>query len=95
MITHIVLFKLKVTANIEEARARLAALDGRIDALRSIEVGVDVVRRERSFDIALIARFDSIEGLEAYRSHPLHVEVADYIKAASESVVSVDYDSRS
>jgi hypothetical protein len=60
-----------------------------------LEVGVDVVRGERSFDIALVARFDDLAGLEAYRSHPLHVEVADYIKGASESVVSVDYDSRS
>ncbi len=94
MLTHIVLFKLKDRAVIDTARARLAALEGRIKPLRSLEVGVDVVMGERSFDIALVATFDDRAGLEAYRTHPLHVEVADYIKAASEAVVSVDYDSR-
>ncbi len=95
MLTHIVLFKLKDRAIIDTARARLAALEGRIESLRSLEVGVDVVRGERSFDIALVAKFDDLAGLEAYRSHPLHVEVANYIKGESEAVVSVDYDSRS
>ncbi len=94
MLTHIVLFKLKDRTIIDTARARLTELEGRIKSLRSLEVGVDVVRKERSFDIALVAKFDDLAGLEAYRSHPLHVEVAEYIKAASESVVSVDYDSR-
>ncbi len=95
MLTHIVLFKLKDRAVIDTARERLAALEGRINSLRSLEVGVDVVRGERSFDIALVATFDDRAGLEAYRTHPLHVEAADYIKAESEAVVSVDYDSRS
>ena len=92
MLTHIVLFKLKDRAIIDEARARLAELDGRIESLRSLEVGVDVVRGERSFDIALVAKFDDRAGLEAYRTHPLHVEVANYIKAESSAVVSADYE---
>ncbi len=92
MLTHIVLFKLKDRSIIEEARGRLAALDGQIEELKSLEVGVDVVQGERSFDIALVAKFDDRAGLEAYRVHPVHVEVANYIKAASSAVVSADYD---
>jgi hypothetical protein len=92
MLTHIVLFKLKDRAIIDTARERLAALDGRIESLRSLEVGVDIVQGERSFDIALVATFDDRAGLEAYRVHPLHVEVADYIKGESSSVVSADYE---
>jgi hypothetical protein len=88
-----VLFKLKDRAVIDEARATLAALDGRIESLRSLEVGVDVVRGERSFDIALVAKFDDRAGLEAYRTHPLHIEVANYIKGESSAVVAADYDS--
>ena len=94
MLTHIVLFKLKDRAVIDEARERLAALDSQIDELRSLEVGIDVVQGERSFDIALVATFDDLAGLEAYRVHPKHVEVANYIKAESSAVVSADYDSR-
>ncbi len=93
MLTHIVLFKLKDRAVIETARARLAALDeGSIESLRSLEVGIDVVQGERSFDIALVATFDDRAGLEAYRVHPAHVEVANYIKAESSAVVSADYE---
>ncbi len=95
MLTHIVLFKLKDRAIVDEARARLAALDGQIETLKSLEVGVDVVQGERSFDIALVATFDDLAALEAYRVHPKHVEVANYIKERSSAVVSADYDSRS
>lgn len=95
MITHIVLFKLRDRGpeNIEKARRRLLSLLGRVEVLRSLEVGVDIIGRERSFDIALVARFDSLEDLETYRKDPYHVEVAGYIKGESESVVSVDYES--
>jgi hypothetical protein len=95
VITHIVFFKLKDRGpeNIEKARERLDSLRHRVETLRSLEVGVDVLRKERSFDIALTARFDSMEGLESYRVHPYHREVADWIKAASVAVASVDYES--
>jgi hypothetical protein len=95
VITHIIFFKLKNRnpENIEKARERLDSLRGRVETLRSLEVGVDVLHKERSFDIALTARFDSMEGLTAYQQHPYHREVADWIKAASVSVASVDYES--
>lgn len=95
MITHIVLFKLKVPTpeNIKKGVDTLRSLDGKIDVLKSLEVGCDLVHNERSFDIALTAKFDSMEDLQTYREHPEHVKVAEYIKEASVRVVSVDYES--
>ncbi len=95
MITHVVLFRLKDRSkkNIERTRDMLMALKDRIPVLRSFEVGTDIIRSERSYDLALIARFDSLDGLEAYRIHPDHVNVVDYIAQVKESSIAVDYES--
>ena len=49
MITHIVLFKLAdpTAENITVTRNKLLSMDGKIDLLRHLEVGVDVIRSER------------------------------------------------
>lgn len=95
MITHVVLFRLKDRSkkNIERTRDMLTALKDRIPVLRSFEVGTDIIRSERSYDLALVARFDSLDGLEAYRIHPDHVNVVDYIAQVKESSIAVDYES--
>ena len=95
MITHVVLFKLKEQS--EEARERVKALlssmEGRIGELRHLEVGTDIVRSERSYDLALITRFDSLEDLKSYQGHPYHVdEVLAHLKDACSAVVAVDYE---
>ena len=95
MITHIVLFKLKDKSpeKIEEARRTLMSLKGKVPSLRHIEVGVDVMRKERSYELALTAKFDDLAGLQAYQVDPFHVEVAKYISTVQDSVVAVDYES--
>ncbi len=96
MITHTVLFKLKDRSpeNIEKAKNVLSGMKGKIPQLRHLEVGVDVLHTERSYDIALVTKFDSLEGLAAYQSHPVHVEVAKFIMSAKESAIAVDYESK-
>jgi len=95
MITHIVLFKFKNKSEkgIEKAKSMLLGLEGNIEELKHIEVGKDITHSDRSYDIALLTKFDSIEGLEAYQINPLHVEAANYLVSASESIVAVDYES--
>ncbi|MBE9531701.1 MAG: Dabb family protein [Proteobacteria bacterium] len=95
MITHIVFFKLKVPTpeNTKKSAERLRGLDGKIDELKSLEVGIDLIHSERSFDISLTATFDSMQTLQAYKEHPEHVKVADFIKDASVRICSVDYES--
>ena len=96
MITHIVLFKLKDTSaeSIRKAQEKLLSMNGRVDMLRHLEVGLDVVRSARSYDIALFTKFDSLDDLHAYQVHPYHGgDVAPYMREASEAVVVVDYES--
>ncbi|WP_224983259.1 Dabb family protein [Geomonas agri] len=95
MIVHIVLFKLKeaTAENVEAARQRLLSMDGKVELLRHLEVGVDLIRSERSADIALYTKFDSLEDLQAYQVHPYHAnEVAAYMRSVCSSVVAADYE---
>ncbi len=92
MITHIVLFKLIDRRNAQKARDVLVGMKGMIPQLRNIEAGIDVLHSERSYDLALVTKFDSMEDLKAYQSHPVHVEVLKYMTSVRESSVTVDYE---
>ena len=95
MITHIVLFKLAepTTENIESTKNMLLSMAGKIELLRHLDVGVDLIRSERSFDIALTTKFDSLVDLQAYQVHPYHAgEVVPHMKAVCSAIAAVDYE---
>jgi predicted GTPase len=95
MITHIVLFKLKerTEEGVEKARNLLLSMEGKVEMLRHLEVGLDLIHSERSADIALVTKFDTMEELQAYQVHPYHAnEVAAYMRSVSSSVVAADYE---
>lgn len=96
MITHIVFFKLSdpTTEKISSVKDKLLTMQGKIDQLRHLEAGVDLIRSERSYDVALVTKFDSMEDLQAYQVHPYHAgEVVPFMKANCSSIVAVDYES--
>ncbi|QJD83803.1 Dabb family protein [Cohnella herbarum] len=95
MITHIVLFKLKDRSpeSIATTVQVLRDMEGKIDELRHLEVGTDVLHSERSYDIGLITKFDSLEALQAYNVHPVHKKVIEHMTSVREASVSVDYES--
>ncbi|MFD2613328.1 Dabb family protein [Paenibacillus gansuensis] len=95
MITHIVCFKLKDRSPeaVEVTRQVLLNMEGKIPQLKSIEVGADVLHTERSYDLALVTKFDSLEDLNAYQVHPVHQEVIKHMTEVREASVSVDYES--
>lgn len=94
MIKHIVFFKLKepTTDNIERTVQVLRDMQGKIPQLRSLEVGSDIIRSERSYDLALISEVNSLEDLQAYQVHPVHQEVIRYINEVKDISVSVDFE---
>ena len=95
MIVHIVMFKFKEEnreTNIAKAKEMLEALVGRVESLRSMEVGVDFGRSERAFDLSLYSTFDTKEGLSEYAVHPAHLEVVAFIKEVTEASRVVDYE---
>jgi len=96
MITHIVFFKLNDPSktNVHAVQDMLLSMHGNIPQLQHLEVGADIVRSERSYDVALITRFASLSDLNAYQVHPYHAEiVVPFVKKAAMSSVTVDYES--
>ena len=92
MFTHVVMFKLKDRADLDETITRLRSLEGNVPSLRHIEVGQDVLQSSRSFDIVLITKFDDLAGMKAYQVHPHHVEVVEHMHRVAETAVAVDYE---
>jgi hypothetical protein len=93
MIKHIVFFKLKDSSpeSINRTADVLRNMEGKIPQLLSIEVGIDVIRSERSYDIALITEVESLEALYAYQVHPEHQIVIQHMNEFKESSFAVDY----
>ena len=96
MITHIVLFKLSDPKpdTIAATRDLLLSMDGKVPQLRQLEVGVDLIRSERSYDIALVIRFDSLDELKAYQVDPYHAgTILPHMRSVCSAIVAVDYES--
>jgi len=96
MITHIVLFKLADPSpeNLATTRDKLLSMQGKIAQLRHLEAGIDLIRSERSYDIALLTKFDSLSDLQEYQIHPYHAgEVIPHMKSVCSSIVAADYES--
>lgn len=94
MLTHVVLFKFKPETTAEQAaqlEAGLKGLPAIIDEIREFRVGRDVVRSERSYDLALVSGFDDLAAMQRYQVHPDHQRVVTLVKAFCAGVVAVDF----
>ena len=94
MIKHIVCFKLKDNSieNCEKAKEVLLSMQGNVPQLRGIEVGVDFLHSERSYDIILQVLLDDAKALEDYQNDPYHCSVVKpHMHAVRESSIAVDY----
>ena len=79
MVKHIVFFKLpKEFTQKDLLVEKLNSLKDKIDFIQSLEVGVDFLQSERSFDIALTVVFGSKEELSQYATHQEHLLVVDF-----------------
>ena len=95
MIKHIVCFKLK-DGSLEEcqkAKEVLLSMEGNVPQIRSIEVGVDFLHSERSYDLILQVVLDDAKALEDYQNDPYHCSVVKkHMHAVRESSVAIDYE---
>lgn len=94
MLKHIVCFKLKDNSpeNCEKAKEVLLSMQDKVELLREIRVGIDILHSERSYDLILEVVLDDEAALEAYQQHPYHVQVVKkHMHAVRETSVAVDY----
>lgn len=98
MINHIVLFKLKDYPEAEkplliiEMKSLLEGLKGKIDELKYIEVGLNYELNSKSYDVALISHFKSVEDLDKYRVHPEHKKVLNRFSEIRLERAAVDFE---
>jgi hypothetical protein len=94
MVTHVVMFRFRDRSpeHLAHCRELLDGLPAKVPEIRHFEVGLNALPSERAFDLCLYSHFDSFDDLAAYVVHPAHVEVAEYLRSASESRGSVDYE---
>ncbi len=94
MLTHVVLFKFKpetTAAQAVQLETRLRGLPAVISEIREFRIGRDVVRSERSYDLALVSAFDDLAAMQRYQVHPAHQEVVALVRALCAGVVAADF----
>ncbi|UCE82196.1 MAG: Dabb family protein [Deltaproteobacteria bacterium] len=94
MLRHVVFFKFKKEVGegeIADLEQSLAELPPVIPEILSYEFGRDVVRSDRSYDLALVSTFKDLDALQRYQKHPDHQVVLEKVNERCESVLAVDY----
>lgn len=94
MVRHIVFFKLEDNseANKKDIKARFMDMEGKIEGMQNLEVGLNFSTEERAFDMALSCDFEDKEGLKVYATHPVHVAIVTYLKSINTVTKVVDYE---
>ena len=98
MVKHIVMWKLKEEAhgnskekNAQLIKEKLEALNGKIEGLRHLEVGLDFLGGG-NFDVVLYSELEKKETLDVYQNHPLHQALLPFIREAVTDRKAVDYE---
>ena len=92
MVTHIVCHKYTDREEAKKIAPMLKALVGVVPGLISMEAGADFIGSARSYDLALVAKFETREDLAVYADHPEHVKVKEYIHTVLQNGISVDFE---
>lgn len=95
MIKHCLCVKLKNNSESEKQKVKelFLSMKGKVPQVKDIEVGVDFLGSERSYDVILIVTMDSAAELEAYQLDEYHCQtVKTYIAQVREAAVAVDFE---
>jgi hypothetical protein len=91
VLVHIVLARFPREGDAEEAARLLGGLPAKVDVIRSLVAGPDVVRSDRSYDLGWIVELDSPDDLDTYSNHPAHLEVAQWITEHRTDIAVCDF----
>ncbi len=95
MIKHVVCYQLKERTE-EKKRAvkeMFMSMPSKIEVIKEIQVGLDFLKSERSYDVVLEITFETVEDMKVYQQHPYHLNtVKPFMKEAKDLSVSVDFE---
>ena len=95
MIKHVVVFKFKPETDERERTAvinELRDLPNKIDVIREFEVGLDVLRSQRSWDGVIIGTYDDLDALQKYQRHDDHIPVVMKMQQLCDTCGVVDFE---
>jgi hypothetical protein len=100
MVRHIVMWTIRDTGSprgklesLAELKSKLLALKEQIREVRAMAVHFNSISAPQdNYEVILECEFDSWTGLDAYRKHPAHVEVAEYVKNIRQGRAAIDYE---
>ena len=93
MIKHIVCFKLKEGPDVEKTKEILLSMKGKVPEIKDIEVGVDFLHSERSYDIILQITLENEAALNDYQNDEYHCSVVKkHMHAVRTGSIAVDYE---
>lgn len=99
MFKHIVMWKLKDDTfnndwkyNAAKIKHDLELLSDIDPGILKIEVGIDMLRTNQSYDVVLVSEFADKEAFNQYANHPKHLDVVKFIKEVVISRIAVDYE---
>ncbi len=95
MIKHVVLFKFKPETRDSERQAvldELRDLPNKIDVIREFEVGLDVLRSQRSWDGVIIGTYDDLDALQKYQRHDDHIPIVMKMQQLCDTFGVVDFE---
>ena len=93
MIKHIVCFKLKEGTDVEKTKEILLSMKGKVPEIKDIEVGVDFLHSERSYDIILQITLENEAALIDYQNDEYHCSVVKkHMHAVRTGSIAVDYE---
>ncbi|HEX3026289.1 MAG TPA: Dabb family protein [Clostridia bacterium] len=96
MVKHIVMWKLKDTAegspkktNAIKIKKMLEALQGVVPGAYKMEVGINY--NPGGYDVVLYSEFNDHDALESYQVHPEHIRVKEFVHSVASARVVTDY----
>jgi predicted metal-dependent phosphoesterase TrpH len=92
MIKHIVIFKAKENAPLQEIKEKIENLKNVIPQIKHIEVGIDIKFDPTSSDFSVLTEVENIEDLKIYATHPKHLDVISFLKPYVIERKVVDYE---
>ena len=94
MIRHIVMFKIKDEYKHELPQLVQAfyGMKGKIEGMLDLEAGQDILRSDRSYDLALITLFENRAAFDAYQTHPVHIPVKKHMHEVRSASVACDFE---
>jgi len=96
MIRHVVLFRWTPEATAEQKQrvaAELSRLPALVPSLRDYRIGASLGVNPGTFDFAVAADFDDVDGYLAYRDHPEHQAiVTEFIQPIVTERAAVQYE---